>query len=313
MAELKNTIVNGILNINGDMIASKIVRRGGTDNQILMADGSVSLLSNIMTIINAGLNLKGTLGTNGTIDALPQAKVDILGDAYKVITGELYYISGSSGPKAKVGDLFVCYTPDNTNYIWMHIPSGDDIEDTWRPINLEGTQILTNGNTTSELNFIAGDNISITNSDGSLTFEATDTTYGAEKGITLSADKKFGHTNSISKVTTEGLYKIAYDEYGHITSTASFSLPVVNDNTLTMSTSGTGLSGSATFTANSNKDATFTVTLDSNAEGTRAQGQVVIAKDTGLVAIDKLAISYNTSTKATWQYNNTDDCIELVW
>jgi hypothetical protein len=40
---------------------------------------------------------------------------------------------------------------------------------------------------------------------------------------------------------------------------------------------------------------------------------VVIAKDTGLVAIDKLAISYNTSTKATWQYNNTDDCIELVW
>lgn len=313
MAELKNTIVNGILNVNGDMVASKIVRRGGTDNQILMADGSVSLLSNIMTIINAGLNLKGTLGTEGTIDALPQAKVDILGDAYKVITGDTYDIPDSSGKKAKVGDLFVCYTPDNTNYIWMHIPSGDDIEDTWRPINLEGTQILTNGNTTSELNFIAGDNISITNSDGSLTFEATDTTYGAEKGITLSADKKFGHINSITKVTNEGLYKIAYDDYGHITSTKSFTLPVVNDYTLTMSTSGTGISGSATFTANSAENKTFTVTLNSNAEGNRTQGQVVIAKDTGLVAMDKVAISYNTSTKAIWQYNNTDDCIELIW
>ena len=89
-------------------------------------------------------------------------------------------------------------------------------------------------------------------------------------------------------------------------------IPTVNNATLTMNTSGTGISGSQTFTANQSTDATFTVTLNSNAEGTRTQGQVVIAKDTGLVAIDKLAISYNTSTKATWQYNNTDDCIELV-
>jgi hypothetical protein len=181
----------------------------------------------------------------------------------------------------------------------MHIPSGDDIEDTWRPINLNGTQILNNGNTGSALNFIAGSNVTIEHDSGSLTFEAKDTTYGAEKGITLSADKKFGHTNSIAKVTTEGLYKIAYDEYGHIKSTKSFELPVVNDSTLTMSTSGTGISGSATFTANSAENKTFTVTLDSSAEGNRGQGKVVIAKDTGLVAIDKLAISYDTSTKAT--------------
>jgi hypothetical protein len=76
-------------------------------------------------------------------------------------------------------------------------------------------------------------------------------------------------------------------------------IPTVYNNTLTMSTDGTGISGSATFTANSNEDKEFTVTLDSSAEGNRTQGQVVIAKDTGLVAIDKLAISYNTSTKAT--------------
>jgi hypothetical protein len=30
MAELKNTIVNGVLNVNGDLIASTIKKRGGT-------------------------------------------------------------------------------------------------------------------------------------------------------------------------------------------------------------------------------------------------------------------------------------------
>lgn len=131
MAELKNTIVNGVLNVNGDMVASKIVRRGGTDNQILMADGSVSLLSDITTLINAGLNLKGTLGTSGaTINALPTASVNVLGDAYKVVSDNAFVIPGTSNQKAKIGDLFVCYTTDNTNYNWMHIPSGDDIEDT---------------------------------------------------------------------------------------------------------------------------------------------------------------------------------------
>ena len=95
-----------------------------------------------------------------------------------------------------------------------------DIEDTWRPIKLGGTQILANGNTTNALNFIAGTNVSITNSSGSLTFTATDTTYGAEKGITLS-NGKFGHSNSITAVTTAGFYKFKYDAYGHITGTTA--------------------------------------------------------------------------------------------
>lgn len=103
----------------------------------------------------------------------------------------------------------------------MLIPSGDDIEDTWRPIKLGGTQILANGNTTNALNFIAGTNVSITNSSGSLTFSATDTTYGADRGISLS-NGKFGHSNTaVTAVTTAGFYKIKYDAYGHITGTTA--------------------------------------------------------------------------------------------
>lgn len=41
MAELKNTIVNGVLNVNGDLIASTIKKRNGTSAQFLKADGSI--------------------------------------------------------------------------------------------------------------------------------------------------------------------------------------------------------------------------------------------------------------------------------
>jgi hypothetical protein len=46
----------------------------------------------------------------------------------------------------------------------------------------------------------------------------TNTTYSAGSGLSLSGTT-FNHSNSITAVSTTGLYKIAYDENGHITST----------------------------------------------------------------------------------------------
>ena len=49
---------------------------------------------------------------------------------------------------------------------------------------------------------------------------ASDTTYSAEKGISLTSGK-FGHSNTaVTAVTTASLKKVAYDAYGHITSTS---------------------------------------------------------------------------------------------
>lgn len=49
----------------------------------------------------------------------------------------------------------------------------------------------------------------------------TDTTYGAEKGISLTSGK-FGHSNTaITAATTAVFKKITYDAYGHITGTAA--------------------------------------------------------------------------------------------
>lgn len=145
--------------------------------------------------------------------------------------------------------------------------------------------------------------------------EFTGTTYGADRGISLS-NGKFGHSNTaITAVTTAGLYKIKYDAYGHITGTESFSLPTVNNGKLTMAVSGTGLSlgSTTTFTANQSSNATITYTLDSNAEGNRTANQVVIAKADGRINSEQLAITSSGSEKVTIQYDTSYKALKFVF
>lgn len=51
----------------------------------------------------------------------------------------------------------------------------------------------------------------------------------------------------------------------------------------------------------------------SNAEGNRTANQIVIAKAAGTINSEKYSITSGTTTKATWQYNSSTECIELVW
>lgn len=66
---------------------------------------------------------KGTLGTNGTVTAVPTTGV-VAGDTYKVITAGTW-----AGSTCKVGDMLIALnsgsvTADTTN--WAYIPSGDE-------------------------------------------------------------------------------------------------------------------------------------------------------------------------------------------
>ena len=104
-------------------------------------------IENVKGLVNAAVEMKGTLGTGGTITALPTASATTLGDGYKVITAGTY-----GGQAAKVGDVFTCYKTGDSTYAWMYIPSGDDIEDTWRNVQLDGTDKLATGITSGALN-----------------------------------------------------------------------------------------------------------------------------------------------------------------
>lgn len=107
---------------------------------------------------------KGTLGTGGTITSLPTADATNEGFVYKVITAGTY-----ASKTAKVGDTFVCAKTGTSTYEWILIPSGDDVEDTWRAIKVNDTELLGNGISTGAVNFKNGNNITFTGSGNNIT------------------------------------------------------------------------------------------------------------------------------------------------
>lgn len=125
----------------------------------------------INNLTSAAMIFRGTLGTNGTISDLPNNPAEIVGDTYKVITDGTY-----AGQQAYVGDTFIA-----SENGWILIPSGDDLDDTWREIKVNGTRMLANGNTTGAIDFVAGDNITLAVTDGKLTISSAfqDTHYEA--------------------------------------------------------------------------------------------------------------------------------------
>lgn len=66
---------------------------------------------------------------------------------------------------------------DSNSYLTSHL---------YRPISLNGSSILANTSSTA-LNLVPGTNVTMTNSSGSVTINATDTTYTAGTGLNLSS------------------------------------------------------------------------------------------------------------------------------
>lgn len=115
------------------------------------------------------MQFKGTLGAvaeNPTITSLPTAAASNKGYTYKVVTAGTY-----AEMAAKVGDLFISNGSE-----WNLVPSGDESEDTWRAITVNGSSFLSNAISTPTLNLSAGTNIGLeTNSNGTVTISATNT------------------------------------------------------------------------------------------------------------------------------------------
>ena len=75
MAQLKSTIIQGALTVTGNVVANKLIKTGGTANQILMADGSTLDKTSVGTgtvtsvgISSSNLTISGSpITSNGTI------------------------------------------------------------------------------------------------------------------------------------------------------------------------------------------------------------------------------------------------------
>ena len=84
----------------------------------------------------------------------------------------------------------------------------------YRPIQVNGTQILANNSSTA-LNLKTGSNISITNSSGTVTINATNTTYSAGTGLSLS-NNTFSVKTGYTTDATNRNYKVAADSNGNL-------------------------------------------------------------------------------------------------
>ena len=108
----------------------------------------------------------------GTTASLPSSTGLTKGDFYKVTANFTLPVAnnaegGSTAVSVKKGDSII-YNGDSK---WYHIPSGDDIEDTWRPVKAGGNTLESN----ETLELIAGTNVTITENAGKVTITATDT------------------------------------------------------------------------------------------------------------------------------------------
>lgn len=174
-----------------------------------VTSGSADLVTSgaVYTAIDAlpePMVFKGSLGTGGTITALPVNGSATIGDTYKVITAGTY-----ASKSAKVGDTFICLTKTSSANTWELIPSGDEPSGTVTSVKLANA---TNGGLT-----ISGTNPVTTS--GTINVGHTNIiTAGTAKGDD-SKTLTFGGTFTIPSVT--------YDVNGHITAkgTTTMTMP----------------------------------------------------------------------------------------
>ena len=111
-----------------------------------------------------------------------------------------------------------------------------------------------------------------------------------------------------STAVTSATGFLVYDSNNKIQRvTSANARTIIGAGTVTsVATSGTGLSG-GTITS------TGTITLDSSSAGNAAANKVVLRNAAGSIQTEKLAVSSGTTTKATMQYNTTEDCVEFIF
>lgn len=243
MAQLNSLIVTGPIrwlqdangNILGNSATSYVAAKLGTENvgssgvPIYLVGGSPNACSVDTTPTSRSNNLvtsgavytaidnmpepmvfRGTLGTGGTITALPTASTDNEGDTYKVITAGTY-----AGISAKIGDVFVSAKPEGaSSYSWILIPAGDTDSDSWRNIKVNGTEKLSTSISSGAVDFVNGDATTVS-------FNAT----GSKISIS------HNDTSSQASVSNSGrtyIQSVTLDTYGHVTSLSSATETVVN-------------------------------------------------------------------------------------
>ena len=210
---------------------------------------------------------KGSLGTGGTITALPVNGTATIGDTYKVITAGTY-----ASTAAKVGDTFICVTKTSSANTWVLIPSGDEPSGTVTSVTLKATSP------------IAIDSTAAITTSGTRTFShansgATAGSYGDSSAQTPS----YGATFKVPYITVNAT--------GHVTAISDHTVKIpASDNT------NNAVTQTAT-TTNANYEVLFSATEDNTTrtEGARKTSTFKYNPNTDTLTVGNVQSSYSNT------------------
>jgi hypothetical protein len=150
----------------------------------------------------------------------------------------------------------------------LTLPAAPTVVNSFTTLAVSGQNNIVADSSTDTLTLVAGTGISITTAD------TTDTiTINHSNSVTGATIAEGGSTRTLAFGGTFNVPSVTYNAQGHVTSSTSVALTLPTEvapgnGTLTLGVSGSGLSGSQTFTANQSTGSTFTVTSNATAAST---------------------------------------------
>ena len=224
-----------------------ITDAGATTGTVVKVSNQGTLTTNLYSAAKvdeliAGLNAmtyKGTVGTNGTVSALPTSQVQ-LGDTYMVKTEGVGPESGS-----KPGDLYIAVgTEDSSGYItsstlsWEHVPAGADKDTTYTfTVASDGTISYTPSTSQSSSTTLAK-----VTADRDLTSDVSGTTITIKHATGLvTAGTKGDNSSATSPIAYGGSFvvpTVTVNAQGHVTGLTeeTITLPASIDSKYALST-----------------------------------------------------------------------------
>ena len=245
---------------------------------------------------------KGSLGTGGTITALPVDGSASIGDTYKVITAGTY-----ASKAAKVGDTFICLTKTSSANTWELIPSGDEPSGTVTSVKIEATGPIA------------------VNDSSAITTSGTRTISHANSGVTAGTYRSV--TVNATGHVTAGTNPTTLSEYGITDAKIANGVITLGSNTIKPLTSyteinsnlqnGSSSSSLRTISASSTiGEYAFATGLNAEASGTisSAEGQLTVAsgamshaEGNGITASAMASHAEGSSTDADGKHSHAEN------
>ena len=239
---------------------------------------------------------KGSLGTGGTITALPVNGTATVGDTYKVITAGTY-----ASKAAKVGDTFICLTKTSSANTWELIPSGDEPSGTVTSITIKGSSPIT----------VDSESAITTSGTRTISHANSGVTAGTYRSVTVNAT---GHVTAGTNPTTLSGYGItdAKIASGVITLGSNSITPLTSHQDISgkVNKAGDTMTGALNFAnAVANKVGDDVSFGDFNKAG--MLGIIGQNGTTGIALIKNGSTWGASAERAEMIYNSTDKCIEF--